>query len=336
MYLFGKSSTFLAVLLGLHLPLFSDDSGRLASKITLFGAGLNTPIEISSEKGWIPIAAIDWNSNGIEWYSGLQETRWRLRTSYEHRRASGPSTIQVRLRGTAVGPTFTHPWSEGADRKVDAYSNWFEFSSQSIGLGGRGYIEARLIAPPRIPLSAKIYSVVLEAWEMPPSVTPEVRLSYANPLPRKSPAAPADANATNPRLGPLAAESFALVFVEACITGDFSKYFNSQANPIRLLDSGRALAKYKQSPPRNIEGVRSLEDYKSMYEYKLYDSDAIRQLFPEWFDENRPWIPGENSYLFMGHLSKNGKRLPPDIDYLVFLIEADEDGNWMVVGRPEN
>ena len=337
-YRFDRALIFLATLLGLNLSSFSNDDGRLSKKITLFGTRLNTPIEISSEKGWIPLTAIDWDSSGIEQYSSPQEIRWRLRTSYEHRRASGPSTIQIRLRGTTIGPTFTHPWSEGADRKIDAYSNWFEFSSQSIGMNGRGYIEAKLIAPPRIPMSAEIYSVILEAWEMPltEKMMPEVRLSYASPLPRESPAAPADTNAANPKFGPLAAEKFALSFVEACITGDFSRYFNAQANSIRLLDNGKAVAKYKQSPPRSIEGIRTLEDYKAMCDYKLYDTDAINQLFPEWFDKERPWVPGENSYLFMGHLSRKGKRLPPEIDYLVFLIEADEDGNWIVVGRPDN
>lgn|GEM_PF-655205 len=336
MYRLGQFLAFPAIFLGLNLSLFPDDGGRLAKRITLFGTDLNTPIEISSEKGWIPLSAIDWDSSGIEQHSNLQETKWRLRTSYEHSRASGPSTMQIRLRGTTMGPTFTHPWSEGADRKVAAYSNWFEFSSQSIKMSGRGYIEARLISPPRIPLSARIYSVILEAWETVPTkgMAPEVRLSYANPLPRESPAAPADLNAVNPKLEPLAAESFALSFVEACLTGDLSKYFNAQSDPVRLLDTGKAVAKYKQRPPSSIEGVGTLEDYKSMYDYKLYDAGAISRLFPEWFDVERPWIPGRNSYLFMGHLNKNGKRLPPEIDYLVFLIEADENGDWKVVGRP--
>jgi len=326
------------VLLGLELPLFSEDEGRLAKKIILFGAKTNTPIEINSERGWTPLAAIDWDSNEIVQYSELQETRWRLRTSYEHGRASGPSTMQIRLRGVTIGPTFTHPWSEGLDRRIDAYSNWFDFSDQSTEFSGRGYIEARLITPPRIPLSAKIHSVALEAWEITPSekMKPDVMLSYANSLRRESPAASADAGATNPKLNPLAAEDFALDFVEACITGDFSEYFNFQANPIRLLDTGNAVAKYKQNPPRGIKGVGTLEDYKNMYNYKLYNVDEINQLFPEWFDENRPWVPGENSYLFMGHLSKKGGRLPSEIDYLVFLIEADEEGNWKVVGRPGN
>lgn len=185
-------------------------------------------------------------------------------------------------------------------------------------------------------MSAKIYSVILEAWETTPSekMMPEVLLSYATPLPRESPAAPADSNAKNPRFSPFAAEKFALSFVEACITGDFARYFNAQANPIRILDNGKAVAKYKQNPPKKIEEVGTLEDYKRMYDYKLYDINTINQLFPEWFDEERPWIPGEKSYLFMGHLNKKDEELRPEIDYLVFLIEADKDGNWLVVGRP--
>jgi len=337
MYCLRQFLVFPAVFLGLNLSLFPDNDGsRLTREIILFGMGTNTPIEISSEEGWIPLVAIDWDSDEIEQHLESEENRWRLRTSYEHRRTSGPSKMQIRFRGEAIGPTFSHPWSEGTDREVDAYSNWFELSSQSIKMNGRGYIEAKLMTPPRIPLSAKVYSVILEVWEMAQieKMAPEVLLSYINPLSRESPAAPADADATNPKLTLHAAESFALSFVEACITGNLSEYFHAHANPIRLLDSGKAVAKYKQNPPGIIEGVSNLEDYKSMYDYKLYDASTVKQLFPEWFDESRPWTPGENLYLFMGHLSKNGKRLPPEIDYLVFLIEADEDGNWKVVGRP--
>ena len=120
---------------------------------------------MDSEQGWTPIAAIDWDSRDIDSPLEGVTRRWRLRTNYEYTHSSGPSTIQIRLRGAAAGQTFTHPWSDGADRKADAYSNWFEDTDSSLGRAGRGYVEARLIAPPRVPLTGKLFSITLEAWD---------------------------------------------------------------------------------------------------------------------------------------------------------------------------
>ncbi len=326
--------------------LSAQNDGRISENIILFGDRSFPPVVLDSERGWIPIAAVDWNSLDIEMPLEGVTRRWRLRTTYEHSRSSGPSTVQIRLRGPVAGQTFTHPWSEGADRKVDAYSNWFEDAEALMGREGRGYVEARLVAPPRAPLSGKLYSVTLEAWDaeleseqaVESPAGPDVQLAYTRPLPMarsgKSPAAPADKDAEDPELGIERALEFALSFVEACLIGDLPSYYRTQASQVRSLDDGMAVAKYRLNPPRGIPGIVGLEDYKRRYDYRIYDASVFSELFPEWFDTERPWIPNENSFLFMGHRDRLSGAFPEGVDYLVFLVETDQKGNWSVVARP--
>lgn len=338
----------LLALFSVSAILSAQENGNISESVILFGDGTAPPVLIDSERGWIPIAAIDWDDRDID-IPGLDEgRRWRLKTSYEHARSSGPATIQVRLRGPVTGPTFTHPWSEGADLKAEAYSNWFEDTESIVGSGGRGYVEVRLIAPPRTPLSGKLHSITLEAWDYnhnperaaETASGPNVNLAYAKPLPmarvENSPAAAADFDAENPDIGPEAALAFSLSFVEACLTGDLPAYYRTQADPVRSLDDGKAVAKYRLNPPRGIPGIADLDDYKRRYEYKIYDSSIYGELFPEWFDTSRPWIPGEKSFLFMGHRDRYSGAFPDGVDYLVFLVEADSEGNWKVMARPGN
>lgn len=327
-------------------PIFAENDGRISESIVLFGDGSAPPAVLDSERGWVTIAPIDWETRNIDSPMESESRRWRLRTNYEHARSSGPTTLQIRLRGTGSVPTFTHPWSEGADRKAEVYSNWFEDIDTEMGRSGRGYVEARLIAAPRTPLSGKIFSITLEAWDtdlepeqaVEAPAGPDVQLAYARPLPmvlnRKSPAAASDDDAENPETGPEAALDFALSFVEACLTGNLPAYYRTQADPVRSLDDGMAMAKYRLSPPRGIPGISGLDDYKRRYNFKIFDMAVFSLLFPEWFDTSRPWIPGENSYLFMGHRDRLSEAFPESVDYLVFLVETDEDGNWRVVARP--
>jgi hypothetical protein len=332
--------TFMA----LSAALSAQDNGRFSESVILFGDGSAPPAELDSERGWVPVAAVDWDSRGIVLPGQDDTRRWRLKTNYEHGRSSGPATVQVRLRGPVTGPTFTHPWSEGADRKADTYSNWFEDTESIVGREGRGYVEVRLIAPPRTPLSGRLHSITLEAWDYNTNTEqavetpagPVVQLAYARPLPtaRQSSGNSANENAVNPELGPEAAMAFSLSFVEACLIGDLPSYYRIQSDPIRSLDDGMAIAKYKLNPPRGISGITGLDDYKRRYDYKIFSAAVYSDLFPEWFDISRPWIPGENSYLFMGHKDRFPAAFPEGVDYLVFLIEPDDEGNWRVVARP--
>ena len=207
-------------------------------------------------------------------------------------------------------------------------------------------MEVRLIAPPRTPLSGKLHAITLEAWDynqnpeeaIEAASGPSVNLAYAQPLPmarvKNSPAAASDFDATNPDIGPEAALAFSLSFVEACLTGDLPAYYRTQADPVRSLDDGKAVAKYRLNPPRGIPGITDLDDYKRRYDYELYDSTVYGELFPEWFDTSRPWIPDEKSFLFMGHRDRYSGAFPDGVDYLVFLVQADDEGIWNVVARP--
>jgi len=324
---------------------FSDNEGTASVEVQLFGDESSPPITLDSRRGWTVITSVDLDLLGIQAPGFGTVRKWRLQTSYEHSRSSSPSTIQIRLRNSSSVPTFTHPWSEGADVKADVFSNWYEDAAALAGDDTRFVLEARFITPPRTPVTGRIFSVTLQALDSIPdneksitTVVPDVQLAYARPLPtaraERGPASRQDEDADNPELSPEAALTFSLSFVEACISGDLPVYYRSQSDPVRSLDDGKAMARYRLNPPKGIPGIGSLDDYKRRFNYKIYSSEIFSKLFPEWFDTSRPWVPGENAFLFMGHQSRVSASNTEDIDYLVFLVEADENGLWKVVARP--
>jgi hypothetical protein len=205
-----------------------------------------------------------------------------------------------------------------------------------------GYIEARLIAPPRTPLTGKLFSIVLETWTetrpgrsaSPSGSLPDVNLAYTRPLPTAPIRSPEKGGAPHRGDDSASPLDFALSFVEACLTGDLPSYYRLHSDPVRSLDTGLAMAKYRLNPPRAIPGISSMEDYKRRFDYKIYDYSTFGKLFPEWFDGSRPWKPSEKSLLFMGHRDRLNAGLPESIDYLVFLVEPDSAGNWFVAARP--
>ena len=318
-------------------PLQAESTSHLSGRIVLFGESSSPPVLLNSERGWVPITAFDWSENSIPKPLENESRRWRLQTSYEHGPSSGPATVQIRLRGPQQVPIFTHPWSEGADRRADAYSNWYEDDGSLTASVNRGYIEARLIAPPRSPLKGKLYSVALEAWDTGSGPQdfggsgPDVELAYTRPLPTAMRGhSPADDSTPDME----AATNFALAFVESCITGSLPDYYRAQADPVRSLDDGKAMPRYRLNPPVGIPGVADLEDYKRRFDYKLYDAGTVRELFPEWFSPERPWNPGKDSILFMGHKDRLSGAFPNGVDYLVFIMEPNESGEWKITARP--
>ena len=238
-----------------------------------------------------------------------------------------------------ANPVFTHPWSESVDRDTESYSNWYEETSGAISLVNTGIIEARLVAPPRTPLTGILYTAIIEAWDhvpgnditQPDRNVPDIRLAYARPLPTSR----GEENRTRGDGGPEEALSFALSFVESGLTGDLATYYRSQADPLRSLDDGGAMARYRQAPPPGIPGLNSIDDYKRRFDYRIYDRATYGELFPEWFDGSRAWTPDRDTYLFMGHRSRLDDVVPDDVNYLVFLVGRTDEGSWKVVARPE-
>ena len=341
---FGLGFILFAVLVS---GLFSDDGIILTDSVVLFGSESAPPAALDSQRGWMEVTSIDWEKLDIPPVASGGSRNWRLHTTYDYSHSSGPTTIQVRFRSVSTVPIFTHPWQEGVETKADVYSNWFEDTDTLLGVDGRFLVEARFIAPPHTPVTGRLFSVTLEAWdkdneseEIVKSAGPDVQLAYARPLPMerigKGPASRQDEDADKPELSPEAAMNFALSFVEACVTGDLPAYYRSQADPVRSLDNGKAMARYRLNPPTGIPGITKIEDYKRRFNYKIYASETYKELFPEWYEPSRPWIPGENAYMFMGHQDRLSASNPEGVDYLVFLVEADADGNWKVVARPED
>jgi len=340
-----RSGIISFIIILLSSGLYSENIEKLSSSIILFGDESAPPVTLDSQRGWTTVTSLELDSSKVVPPAPGSERKWRLHTSYEHSRSSSPSTVQIRLRSISSTPTFTHPWSEGADVKAEINSNWYEDTGSLLGTDERILVEARFITPPRTPITGKVFSITLEAWDSFPegekavkNQNPDVQLAYARPLPSlrsgSISAARKDDNAQDPLLSPEAAMNFALSFVEACINGDLPTYYRSQSDPVRSLDDGKAMARYRLNPPVGIPGITKLEDYKHSYNYKIFPSETYRILFPEWFDPSRPWIPDENSFLFLGHQNRLSGINPEGVDYLVFLVEADENGNWNVVARP--
>jgi len=337
-----KIYSVLLILIFLQLAVYAQTSGiegHLCADIQIYGGDTIPPVILDSERGWVTVGAVDWEKTHIQQPMENENRKWRLKTTYFLEENRGPATIQIRLRGPSGSPVFTLPWSDGGNYNYNkAYSNWYIDKDLSLGNSGRGYIEARLIAPPHTPLKGKIYSISLEGWDENISggkavktieEQNNVQLAYTRPLPFSKTAEPSDKeNKIEDAL------EFSLEFIDACINGDLPAYYRLQADPVRSLDTGKALPKYKLTPPNGIPGIKTINDYKRRFEYKIYSADKFRELFPEWFDTSREWVPSENSYLFMGHKDRLSQPVPANADYLVFLVEQDENGDWKVKARP--
>ena len=162
-------------------------------------------------------------------------------------------------------------------------------------------------------------------------------MAYASPLPFRPSAGPADAGsaaASAQAPSRSAAARFALDFVSSCLAGDLAAYYRAQSDTLRYLDDGSAVAKYRMPPPASIPGVENLQDYEKRFAWRLYAPDEYRGIFPEWFSPDRPWVPGDDDYLFLGHQERGGGSPSSSADYLVFLVSPTADGGWTVAARP--
>lgn len=342
----------LILALGAMIPgiLFAEERRSiLIDEVLIFGEK-NPPAILESTRGWMNVGTVDLRTRGVEAPGEGVRRRWRVKSVYEHPRSGGAAALQLRIRDNSADAVFTHPWSERADRGAESYSNWYEEMGEAVELENLRVIEARLVAPPRTPLTATLYTVTIEAWDRLPAdeavqpVYPDIQLAYARPLPGEDEAGAPDDGAgradarvntqVNTRADANEAMDFALSFVEAALTGDLAGYYRSQADPLRSLDDGGAAARYRQAPPAAMRGVDSIDEYKRRFDYRVYDADTFSELFPEWFDDSRAWTPGRDTYLFMGNRSRLGERIPEEVDFLTFLVGRDEFGDWKVIARP--
>lgn len=328
-----KRILFPVLMLAATFSVFSENSRTILSEtFTIFGETGVPPVILDSSRDWTTIAVIDWDR--IEYSATGRKTAriWRLRSRYEHQVSGGPATIQVRIRNQTGTSVFTHSWAQSADRSAETYSNWLEDTKRRVDSGERSIVEAKLIAPPRTPLQGTLYAVSMEAWDVVPNKiqpsqgSPPVQLAYTQP-PIAQPRTPH----TQPP--PL---DFALKFVDFCITGDLAAYYRFQSDTVHSLDDGSPQQKYRLPPPAGIPGISTIQDYKDRFDYKLYDMETYGAMFPEWFDVSREWIPGTDTYLFMGHKDNRKQANFGEVDFLVFLIGMDQSGAWKVVARPES
>lgn len=319
------------IMLAVTSLVFGDDAHVLqAGTLTVFSTDKTPPFILDSSREWIAIAVIEWDEIERNHEKTNTARRWRLRSRYEHQRSSGPATVQIRIRSNSGISVFTHPWAQSADRTAESYSNWFEDPKRLVDSGSRSIVEAKLIAPPRTALQGALYAVSLEAWDIvldasgPKRQGLPVNLAYARSLPAIQ----------DERHGPKEALEFALEFVNYCLTGDLASFYRVQAETVHLLGNGRAVKKYRLPPPTGIQGIDSLEEYKRRFDYKLYDAETFGSMFTEWISDSRKWIPGPNSYLFIGNKDVFKESNLDHVDFLVFLIDLDKTGEWKIVARP--
>ncbi len=309
----------------------------LADTLTIFGGPETPPVILDSSRGWTAIAVIDWDTVKSHSTNKKSPRIWRLRSRYEHQSSGGPVTLQVRIFNQAGTSLFTHDWAQSVQKENDSYSNWFEDIRRLVDSGDRSIVEAKLIASPRIPLQGTIYAISMEVWEMqaksirPSHEESSVQLAYTR-APR--------INSENYRNQPFntglqTAMEFSLTFIESCITGDLTEYYRSQNDTIRILDDGSSRQKYSLPLPSGIPGISTLQDYRKHFIYRIYSIETFSRMFPEWFDISREWSPDMDMYLFMGN-ENNIKHIDlSGVDFLVFLVGLDIDGEWKVLARPE-
>ena len=327
-----KRTLFTAMnLMVISISIISAQSSILAGRIEIFGKAQTPPVHLESENGWTPITTLDWSALALS--SGNATRRWRLSTSYEHAASTGPATIQIRFRDGSTSPVFTHPWSEGRHPLDATESNWYQGAMDALSSGGRSLVEARLVAPPRTPLSGTLYSVTLEAWEEEIVVRPKENLRLAAARPIGTDQMLPSAKPSEKSLD--AATHFALQFLKSCLEGDLPTYYRNQSDTVHSLADGRVLSKYRTRPPAPIPGVENLADFTQEFSYGIHPVDDVRALFPDWFSSERDWVPTSETYLFLGQEFGASLTIPQEVDYLAFLVGKDEEGEWKVLGRPK-
>ena len=314
----------------------------LAKTLTIFGEAETPPVILDSSRGWTTIAVINWDSIADNSHKNKSPRIWRLCSRYEYQGSGGPVTLQIRIRNPIGTSLFTHEWTQSVQKENNSYSNWFEDTRRLVDSSERSIVEAKLIAPPRIPLQSTLYAVSMEAWEVQPkSIKPNYEASSVQLAHTQSPEAvhPDSNNNSLPLInsnsGPQAAMEFSLAFIDSCITGDLSEYYRSQNDVIHILDDGSSRQKYRLPLPAGIPDISTIQDYKKHFSYKVYSLEDYSDMFPEWFDINREWVPKIDMYLFMGHENNIPQDDLSGVDFLVFIVGIDTNNEWKVLARPE-
>ena len=205
-------------------------------------------------------------------------------------------------------------------------------------LEGNGVLSVRLIAPPRSASPGRIYKIELEAWDFPGAAdipareTPQLNMAFSSPTDFRIPSERSAAG--NRRELREKAESFALAFVEANISGDLPAFYKALSQNLKILETGLSKDRYRVAPPAADLSAYSLTDYKRNYRPHIYSYEEYAELFPQWFEEGRRWSPDENCYLFLGTEVLPGKKDFIDGENLVFMIRFN-GGDARIIALPE-
>ena len=340
-----KKNLLTLILIGFSLWLFAEEAGgTLSGSFTLYDSQNYQPVYINSDGGWTDIGQI-YSDEIARIDSPLPGTlrKWRIKTTYIDESSQGQSTLQIRLeQNNKPDSVFTLPWTEGGSRWQENNSNWFiPYSEDGSLIDRNATLAVRLIAPPRSSTPGKVYKIKLEAWDftdasiLPGETAPSIRMAFSspkslmNPVPDRAARSEVSESADRER-----ALAFSLEFIEYTLEGNLPGFYKSLDDKIHQLKTGLIESKYRIAPPAADLSAYTIRDYTNSYRYHLYSYDEYIDLFPEWADPRRKWVPDENCYLFLGTELKPGQRDFMKDQNLVFMVRFNE-GEWKITGIPE-
>lgn len=326
--------------------LLADDyvGKEVYSQVVFEDAGKN-PIIVTDNRGWVDIGQVDLSGFfRIAASSSESVRKWKVRVFYLDENRTGQTTLQIRFRGEGFTTLFTLPWESINSVPQVKESNWF-LAERMAPQSYQTLCSARMISPPGATKGGKIFKIQLEAWEFNKPEDKEV-LSFEETLlastrlikpmgQRSRSEIEEDVSRLDRSVSVEEALDFSLHVVETSLQGNLPEFYRLLSDEIHSLSDGYSHSKFVVNPPEGVGRQWSLEDYKTHYQYRIYEYDDFIDLFPEWISPEREWVPHSNCFLFMGNQSQDGK-FPffPQDDILVFMVEYNEKREWKVIGRP--
>lgn len=323
----------LVLLLALSLPASLFAQERLAYSIPLFDAGTNTMI-LNASDNWLKIADIPVD-NFLRAPKPAKGSfrKWRVRSEYTQFQTNKKATIEVLLtptKGKAI--VFVMPWQDRSTvaAKNDS-SNWFIPYDEHEGvlLDSDSKASLRLITEVGSSASVHVSRVVLEAWDI---AIEDTQRAFGPSLPSLG------NNSTtlskhDTEIYRQDALQFSLNFIKYGLNGELPKYYYTQAATVYGLEDGKGYSVYRWAPPQKDYGDVNIDLFVKNYRYRIYDYQEMKEIYPEWFANNRQWAPSINSYLFIGDQVRVGGVDFVSDNILMFVVEYLQ-GRWQVVARP--
>lgn len=296
---------------------------KLVYSLTLIPTGNN--VALRSGEVWRPFVEIlPENFASLPQVPNGYLRKWRINCGFSDMAINAQSSIQMKFEphsGKAI--IFVLPWQKQSIAYRDGErSNWFIPTGSSNPFIGGGIASLQIVTQVDYNASVSVQRLVLEGYDI--KVTDPVKRATA-PTPFLG--------SSETRVYKQDALKAALDFVHYSLRGDVALYYEFLDAKVYALDNGKEYSPYHWAPPQFDYGEISRTAYTENYNYYVYDYEEIRQIYPEWFDASREWVPESNSFLFVGTtLRKGGEAFVRD-NILAFVLKY-KNNEWKVVARP--